>query len=110
VGGGHEREIGLQVEAQTRTALFGETIGFGEIGAVIDPKDGDARVLLRGEMQNDGLIRTEVRGDDGLPVGLRESRLDDLLGRFAAGFVIEGRIWSGFMRGATYSPYSRCVK
>jgi hypothetical protein len=82
--------IGLQVEAQARTALFGEAVGFGEIGAVIDPKDGDVGVLLRGEMQDHGLIRTEVRGDDGLPVGMREGDLDDFLGRFAAGVVIEG--------------------
>jgi hypothetical protein len=64
---------------------------------------GMSAVLLRGQMQDHRLIRTEVRRDDGLAVGMREGDFDDFRGRFAFGFIIEGSDLVGIHGGA------RCI-
>ena len=44
---------------------------------MIDPKHRNVRLHLRGEMQDHGFVRAEIRGDDGAAIGLRDGPRHD---------------------------------
>ena len=82
----HARQVGLEVQLEQRAQLLGVLVGRRAVVAVVDPEHRNVRLRLRGEVQNDGFVRTEIGRDDGAAAGLRDGPADDFerrLGRAA---------------------------
>ena len=110
---GHEWQVGLQIQRELGAALFGETVGFRQICAVVDPEHRNVGIGLRDQMQDHGLVGAKIRRHGRLAIRVSEGEgdFDDFRGRFAFGVIIEGgELFRVHGRGAIYSPNSRCVK
>ena len=57
--------------------LLGMLVGRRAIVAVVHPQHRDVRLHLDAKMQNHGLVRAEIRGDNGAAVRLRDGPADD---------------------------------
>ena len=66
----HPRQKGFQVQLQPRAQFLRVLVSRGPIVAVIDPEHRNVRLRLDGEVQDDGLVRTEIRRDDGAAAAL----------------------------------------
>lgn len=78
VCGGLFGEVGDEVEVELGACGFCEAVGFWEVGAVVDPEDGDVWLCLGGEVEDDGFVGAEVGGDDGAALGACDGPCDEL--------------------------------
>ena len=68
--------IGHDVDCNA-AQILGVAIGRGAVVAMVHPEHGDVRLGLRGEMEDGGLVGTEIGGDDDRVAGERDGPGDD---------------------------------
>ena len=64
--------------------FLGVLVSRGAVVAVVHPEHGDVRLHLRDEVEDDGLVRAEVRRDDGASAGLGDGPAHDVESGLAA--------------------------
>ena len=88
---GQLRQVCLDVQLEQLLQLFRVFVGRGTVITVVRPQHRDVRLDLRGEVQDHGLVRTEVRRDDRPALRLRDGPADDFQRRLGTQFCVRLR-------------------
>ena len=78
VRGGDARQEDLEVQLKPRAQLLGMPVGRWAVVAVVHPQHRDVWLGLHAQVQNHGLVRAEVSGDDRAPARVRNRPASDL--------------------------------